>query len=57
MIFDINRFTYQIICDSTTTDALVETISSDNRLELHIVATKDRPKFIELNIKMTNCIK
>lgn len=49
MNFDISAFKANIICDGAVTDTLVETSVKGNQLELHITATKDRPKFIELH--------
>ncbi len=49
MNFNISDFTAKIISQEETTDAFIETIAEDNKLDLYISATKDRPKFIELH--------
>lgn len=49
MLFDINNFTARIICDSAVTDTHIDTLVSENQLELYITATKDRPRFVELH--------
>lgn len=48
MLFDINNFTARIICDSAVTDTHIDTLVTENQLELYITATKDRPRFVEL---------
>lgn len=49
MKFDIGKFTAEIICEKGITDAFLETDRKENRLDLYITATKDRPKFIKLH--------
>ncbi len=49
MIFDIKNFTAKIICEGQHTDTAIETVADENELQLHISATKDKPKFVELH--------
>lgn len=49
MLFDINNFTTRIICDSAVTDTHIDTLVTENQLELYITSTKDRPRFVELH--------
>ncbi|MBQ1243179.1 MAG: alpha-galactosidase [Clostridia bacterium] len=49
MIFDINNFTAKIICEEQLTDTKIETVTNGNELQLHISATSDKPKFVELH--------
>lgn len=48
MNFDINNFTSKIICDGKTTDAVAEFVRKENELKLYISASKDRPRFVEI---------
>lgn len=48
MIFDINSFTAEIICDGAITDTVIETEKRENEFDLFISATADKPKFIKL---------
>lgn len=48
MSFDISDFTYEVVYEGTAADAVVETYSKGNRLDLYITATHDRPKFVKL---------
>ena len=49
MVFDINKFTTKIVCDSAATDTHIDTIVNENQLELYITSTKDKPRFVELH--------
>ncbi len=49
MNFDINKFTAKIICEDKVSDAVLETVSKENELDLILSATRDKPKFIELH--------
>ena len=49
MKFNINDFTWKIICDNAVSDTKIETVLRDNLLDLYISAEKDRPKFVELH--------
>ena len=49
MIFDINNFTAKIVCEEQLTDTKIETVTNGNELQLHISATADKPKFVELH--------
>ena len=49
MDFKINGFSSKIICDGNVTDAKIDTVLSENTLELYITAKADKPKFIELH--------
>ncbi len=49
MLFDINKFTAKIICENQVTDAVIETVSRENEMDLMLRAGEDKPKFIELH--------
>ena len=49
MNFDIKNFTAKIICEGQHIDTKIETIVEGNELQLHLSATKDKPKFVELH--------
>lgn len=49
MVFDINKFTAKIICEDELSDAVIETVSGENELELILTAYNDKPKFVELH--------
>ncbi len=49
MIFDINKFTAEIICENSVSDAVIETVLRENELELILSANYDKPKFIRLH--------
>lgn len=49
MKFDISSFTVKITCDDALKDTVVETVPGADSLELHITATEDKPKYIELH--------
>lgn len=49
MSFDIKNFTAKIICEGQHVDTKIETIVEGNELQLHLSATKDKPKFVELH--------
>ncbi len=48
MIFNLNDFTYEIICDSNISDCRLETELNGDHLDLYLTAENDRPKYIEL---------
>ncbi len=49
MTFDINEFTAKIICENQVSDAVIDTASRNNELDLFLTAYEDKPKFIELH--------
>ncbi len=49
MTFNINEFTAKIICEDKVSDAVIETVSGNNELDLILSACEDKPKFIELH--------
>ena len=49
MIFNINSFTAKIICENDVSDAVLETDSRENELDILLTAKEDKPKFIELH--------
>ncbi|MBQ2813367.1 MAG: hypothetical protein IJE63_08915, partial [Clostridia bacterium] len=48
MIFDLNSFSKNIICENGLSDCFVETVLNGNMLDLYITAKEDKPEFIEL---------
>ncbi len=48
MNFNLNNFKTNIICESTVTDAVIETSINGNSLDLFVTAKNDKVKFIEL---------
>ncbi len=51
MMFDLNAFSQNIICENELNDAVAEAIINGNTLELYISAKNSKPKFIELEWK------
>lgn len=49
MRFEISNFNLKVICEERVSDAYAETSLLNNKLELYITATNDRPKYIELS--------
>lgn len=49
MFFDINSFTAKIICENEVSDAVIETVSRENELDILLTAKEDKPKFVELH--------
>lgn len=48
MNFNLNNFKKSVICENAITDTEVEAVVNGNCLDLYICASKDKPKFIEL---------
>ena len=58
MLFDLNSFKKNIVCESNVNDAVVETVVNGNELEVYLTAVNDRVKFIEFewNFESSNDI-
>ncbi len=51
MNFDLNKFSKNLICENECTDAKIDAVINGNTLDLYIIASDSRPKFIELEWK------
>lgn len=49
MNFNISKFVYKIICDSSNSDVSIDAISNENELDIYISATNDKPRFVVLD--------